>query len=113
VSKKKRKKFTKAFRDAAVERLRSCENVSALAEELGVHRTLLYSWRNRTEAREKGLPVGPGIAKLQAENRQLKRVLAEKTLEADFFRGALQKIEARRQSNSGSGEKASSTKSGS
>jgi transposase-like protein len=111
VSKKKRNKFTKAFREVAVERLRSCESVSALAEELGVHRTLLYSWRNRNEARERGLPVGPGIGKLQAENRQLKRVLAEKTLEVDFFRGALQKIVARRQNNSESGEKASSTKS--
>ena len=29
----------------------------------------------------------------------LKRVLAEKTLEVDFFKGALQKVEARRQSN--------------
>ena len=28
---------------------------------------------------------------------QLKRLLAEKTLEVDFFKGALQKIEARRQ----------------
>lgn len=111
MSMKKRRKFTKAFRDTAMERLRSGENVTALAKELGVGRTLLYTWRNRMEARERGLPVGPGIAKLQAENRELKRVLAEKTLEADFFRGALQKIEARRQS--GSGEKASSTKSGS
>ena len=35
--------------------------------------------------------------KLRAEIRELKRVLAEKTLEVDFFKGALQKIEARRQ----------------
>jgi len=36
----------------------------------------------------------------------LKQLLAEKTLEVDFFKGALQKIEARRQRNSGSGEMA-------
>ena len=29
--------------------------------------------------------------------RDLKRVLADKTLEVDFFKGALQKVEARRQ----------------
>jgi hypothetical protein len=34
-------------------------------------------------------------------------------LEADFFKGALQKVEARRQSSGGSGAKASTTKSGS
>jgi MOSC domain-containing protein YiiM len=33
----------------AVERLKSCDNVLALAEELGVHRRLLYHWRDRPE----------------------------------------------------------------
>ena len=49
---------------------------------------------------------------LRKEVSQLKRVLAEKTLELDFFKGALQKIEARRQQNDGSGAQASMTKSG-
>ena len=43
--------------------------------------------------------------------RELKRLLAEKTLEADFFKGALQKIEARRQKSGTSGEAASTTQS--
>jgi hypothetical protein len=42
----------------------------------------------------------------------LKRLLAEKVLEVDFLKGALQKVEARRQSRGGSGETASMTKSG-
>ena len=49
---------------------------------------------------------------LRKEVSQLKRVLAEKTLELDFFKGALQKVEARRQQSGGSGAKASMTKSG-
>ena len=49
---------------------------------------------------------------LRKEVNHLKRVLAEKTLEVDFFRSALQKVEARRQQNSKSGEKASTSKSG-
>jgi hypothetical protein len=44
---------------------------------------------------------------------QLKRLVADKTLEADFFKGALQKVEARRQNNKPAGETASTTKSGS
>ena len=37
---------------------------------------------------------------LRNKLHQLKRVLGEKALEVDFFKGALQKIEARRQSSS-------------
>jgi len=38
-------------------------------------------------------------------------LLVEKTLEVDFFRSALQKVEARRQQSSRSSEKASTIKS--
>lgn len=34
-------KFPKAFGDMAVNRLKECDNVSELAQELGVHRRLL------------------------------------------------------------------------
>jgi transposase-like protein len=37
-------RYPKAFRKMAVERLKSCENIVALSEELGVHRRLLYKW---------------------------------------------------------------------
>jgi transposase len=114
--KRPRKKYSKALREMAMEQLKSCGNVTVLSRELGVHRTLLYKWRERMEAREGkegGPTVDAGERKLLAENRELKRVLAEKTLEVDFFKGALQKIEARRQSKAGSGGKASTTKSGS
>jgi hypothetical protein len=46
------------------------------------------------------------------EIHQVKRLLAEKTLEASFFKGALQKVEVRRRRSSGSGEMASTTRSG-
>jgi len=114
VAKKRVNKYAKAFRQMALERLKSCDNVSALAGELGVHRTVLYHWRNQMEPGEDG--AGPGanspVRELRKEVRDLKRVLAEKTMEVDFFKGALQKIEARRQSRSGSGERASTTRSG-
>ncbi|HLA09494.1 MAG TPA: hypothetical protein VJ023_02685 [Pyrinomonadaceae bacterium] len=35
--------------------------------------------------------------RLRRENSKLKRALADKTLQVDFFKGALQKVEARRQ----------------
>jgi hypothetical protein len=32
-----------------VERLKGCDNIVALAEELGVHRRILYKWRDQLE----------------------------------------------------------------
>jgi hypothetical protein len=40
---------------------------------------------------------------------QLKRVLVDKTLEVDLFKGALRKVEARRQQTGRSGKRASTT----
>jgi hypothetical protein len=46
------------------------------------------------------------------EISQLKRLLAEKVQEVDFFKGALQKVEARRRQSENAGARASTTKSG-
>jgi len=43
-----------AFRKMAVERLKSCDNVVALSQELVVHRRLLYKWRDQLEPIEDG-----------------------------------------------------------
>ena len=86
--KKKRtvNKYPKAFRKMAMERLKSCESVTALSEELGIHRTLLYKWRDQMEAVESkdGPPANSRERVLRAEIRELKRVLADKTLERIF-----------------------------
>ena len=66
---------------------KNCASVSALAEELGVHRTVLYHWQRQLEAGHDWTPTS-SIRQLRKEVRDLKRVLAEKTLEADFFQHA-------------------------
>jgi transposase-like protein len=95
----------------AVERLKSCDNIVALSVELGVHRRLLYKWRDQLEPIEdgEGPPANSRERELRQQVSQLKRLVADKTLEAFlfFFKGALQKIEARRQSKGSSGETAS------
>ena len=98
----------------AVERLKSCDNIVALSEELGVHRRLLYKWRDQMESIDdgQGPPENSKERELRLQVAQLKRLVADKTLEADFFKGALQKVEARRQNSGITGEKASTTKSG-
>jgi len=103
-------KYPIAFRQMALERMKTGASVAALAEELGVDRTVLYHWQRQKDAGHEGTPTS-AVRELRKEVRDLKRVLAEKTLEVDFFKGALQKIEARRQKSSGSGETASTTRS--
>jgi transposase-like protein len=98
----------------AVERVKGCENIVALAEELGVHRRWLYKWRDQWEPVDDGeRPAENGKEReLRLQVAQLKRLVADKTLEADFFKGALQKVEARRQRSQPPGETGSTTKSG-
>ena len=102
------------FRQMVVERMKHSDNITALARELGLERKLMYTWKEQLEnaGGASGKPAESSQARLERENALLKRTLAEKTLELDFFKGALQKVEARRQQSGGSGAKASTTKSG-
>lgn len=113
-TKRKRRRYSEEFRRAAVERMRNCDSVVGLARELGIGWRLLYLWRERlagaaSKAEEN---QADGEAELRAEIARLKLALADKVLEADFFRGALQRIEARGQSKDASGQAASTTRSG-
>ena len=103
-----KKRYTEDFKRLAVARMQGCRNVVALAEELGVPRRLLYRWRTRHEGSV--VPVEVRHPGLEEENRQLKQLLAERSLEVDFFKGALQKIAARRQQDEETGGTASMTK---
>ena len=115
MAKKRVGRYSNEFRRMCVERMKQCDDIGALAKELNIHRRYLYRWRDQLESAEKS--EGPPSqnsreSTLRKEVSQLKRVLAEKTLELDFFKGALQKVEARRQQSGDSGAKASTTKSG-
>lgn len=103
-----------AFREMALERLRTCMHIGKLCGELGISPSTLKKWRRQMQARQEAGPATvalPGET-LEQENRRLKRALAEKVLEADFLQGALQQVEARRRQNAESGARASTPKSG-
>ena len=114
MAKKRVRRYSDEFRQMCVERLKQSENIVELAKELGIHRRMLYRWRDQLEpmAKKEGAPRPSAETRLRNEVNQLKRALADKTLEVDFFKGALQKIEARRQQQDVTGAKASTTKSG-
>jgi hypothetical protein len=80
-----------------------------------IARRCLHKWRAKLETVEPGEEASrpsTRAASYRKETHHLKRLLAEKAMEVDFFKGALQKVEARRQRGSGSGEMASTTRSG-
>ena len=78
-----------------------------------MHRRVLYKWRDQLEPIDDDAapPENGRERELRLQVAQLKRLVADKTREADFFKGALQKVEARRQGNAKPGETASTTKS--
>src|ERR1700745_547106 len=98
----------------AVECMRSSDNIGDLAKELGAGRRCLYKWQAKLDHLEPG-EVAPRTNSHESSYRQqvhrLKRLLAEKTLEVDFFKGALQKVKARRQKSGASREMACPPKS--
>lgn len=117
MGKKRVGQYSLKFRRVVVERMKGCNNITALARELGVERKSLYLWREQLDPesvikRKTGPPGKSREAELEQEVSRLKRVLADKTLELDFFKGALQKVEERRRQSKNFGGKTSTTTSG-
>jgi len=113
-------RYSAAFRQQALERMKTCDNIKALAKELGVARQQLYWWKQRAEQRanprEPGASEDPRdrrIRELTKKVAELEGVIGQKTLELDFFAGALRRIEESRQKKGMSGETASTQKSAS
>lgn len=100
------------FWESAVGRLRGGAKAKELAQELGVDVGGLYRWRQRLDGAAVQDPARQREVALKRENEGLKRALAERVMEVDFLRGALHRIEARRQGSGSSGAKASTTRSG-
>lgn len=111
-------KFTPEYKQRAVERMQTADSIVGLARELGIRGNLLYKWEAKLKGRKpEKVSVAPGSASeteqaLHEEIRQLREALGKRTQEIDFFKGALQKIAARRRSGNGSGETASTPRSG-
>ena len=117
MEKKRVGRYSQEFRRIAVERMKGCNNITALAKELGVDRKTIYLWREELDPesiikRKTGPPGESRAVALEQEVLRLKRVLADKTLELDFFKGALQRVEERRRQSKNSGGKTSTTRSG-
>ena len=107
-----RRRHSKEFKREVVKRMRECKNILGLGRELGLDVKMMYQWKWKAEGRPRRKPPelttqavkGTDLEALRRENGQLKRLLAEKALELDFFKGALQQVGARRRDQSDRGE---------
>ena len=109
MERRKGDRYSKDFKKQAVERMNAGGNMVKLAREIGTTRRLLCVWRDRLDETNPSASRSRELI-LRKQILQLKRLLANETLEVDFFRRALQKVGARRPKKSSLGDEASMRK---
>ena len=117
MSKKTRQKWercSESFKRSAVERMRQ-GHVRELAKKLGVSVSMLYRWKQRVQEQvapdASEDPRDRRVRELEKKIKELERVIGQKTLELDFFAGALRRIRESRQQKSRPGETPSTRRS--
>ena len=81
MAKKRVRRHTNEFKLMCVERMKQCDDIGALAKELGIHRRMLYRWRDQLEPVDRGEGThNSREATLRQEVSRLKQALADKTL---------------------------------
>ena len=94
---KSRRKFSKEFKQTAINRLNSGQTVAEVARALEVHPSDLHRWRR--ELQEHGERAFNGAGKKRAEETQiaeLERKIGQQTIQIDFLKRALQHVEEQR-----------------
>ena len=93
-----RRTFTREMKLAAVQRLESGSSVAEVARAFEVNPNVLHRWRR--EFRQGPGNAFPGGGKRRwddTEQAKLERKIGQQTLEIDFLKGCLQRIEEQRQ----------------
>jgi transposase len=92
-----RRKFSKEFKQAAVRRLEMGASLAEVARVCEVNANVLHRWRR--EFRQ-GVEIAfPGLGKRKADESrmgELERKIGQQTLEIDFLKSVLQRVEEAR-----------------
>jgi transposase-like protein len=107
-----RRKFSKEFKQAAVRRLATGQSTGEVARAIEVHPSELCRWRR--EVHEHGARAFQGVGKKRTEESltaELERKIGQQTLEIDFLKRALQRVEEERLLRALNGGAASTRKS--
>jgi transposase len=92
-----RRTFTREMKFAAVQRLETGAGIAEVARAFEVDPNVLHRWRR--EFREGPGNAFPGLGKKRWDDTQqakLERKIGQQTLEIDFLKSCLQRIEERR-----------------
>ena len=92
-----RRKFSKEFKLAAVRRLETRASMAEVARACEVNPNVLHRWRR--EFRDGVDRAFPGLGKRKAEESrlaELERKIGQQTLEIDFLKRVLQRVEEAR-----------------
>ena len=108
-----RRIFTKEMKMAAIQRLEAGSSVAEVARAFEVNPNVLHRWRK--EFRQGPGNAFPGVGKRRWEETrvaQLERKVGQQTVEIDFLKGCLQRIEEQRMLQALTGNPPSSRRSG-
>ena len=108
-----RRRFTREFKLAAVQRLEQGIAIAEVARAMEVNPNVLHRWRK--EFRQGPGNAFPGHGRQRwSEGRmaELERKIGQQTLEIDFLKGCLQRIEEQRMLQASNGNPQSMTRSG-
>ena len=107
-----RRQFTKEFKLAAVRRLEMGASIAEVARAFEVNPNVLHRWRREFRDGPGNAFPGPGKRRWEEHQvAQLERKIGQQTLEIDFLKGCLQRIEEQRQLQAMTGKPLSSSKS--
>ncbi len=107
-----RRKFTKEFKLAAVRRLETGASLAEVARACEVNPNVLHRWRR--EFRDAVDRAFPGLGRKKAEESrvpELERKIGQQTLETDFLKRVLQRVEEPRMLQALNGTAPSTSKS--
>jgi transposase-like protein len=101
MGKNTRRRYSRGLKEQVILRMQEGERVKALSHELLIPPSVLFTWRQQAEDRpggkkyeaEKAKKAGETAA-LEARVRELEGALGRKTMELDFFQGALRRLAA-------------------
>lgn len=106
------RKFTREFKLAAIRQLASGKSFAQLARELELHENVLRRWHREYEKRPGRVFPGKGQGALLLDREaELERKIGQMTLENDFLKKTLQRLEEQRLLGNAGGVKRSTRRS--
>jgi transposase len=91
-----RRKFTSEFKLAAIEQIESGKALARVARELEVHENVVRRWKHEIQQQPGKAFVGNGNSRSMNREADLERKIGQMTLELDFLKKALQRVEEQR-----------------